>query len=187
MLPWNIPAREKATPTRGNRRPQAPTTAQTSAISLLESVIILFVILNSDVNMSSCFGLTGLALDWISSYMHNWRQSVKIGDACPWCTSDSMISTFSFIWLSLILCVPKCMLLLLLNSYANKDVTVRRTFLKLLLLFFIYLFPPNKLNICCWHQQQWSVLFNFDPSRFAGIRFTLAGVWLVAAFCWHWR
>ena len=32
--------------------------------------------------LSSCFGLTGLALDWISSYLHNRRQSVKIGDAC---------------------------------------------------------------------------------------------------------
>ena len=38
--------------------------------------------------LSSCFGLTGLALDWISSYLHNRRQSVKIGDACWhnfWC------------------------------------------------------------------------------------------------------
>ena len=32
--------------------------------------------------LSSCFGLTGLALDWIASYLHNRRQSVKIGDAC---------------------------------------------------------------------------------------------------------
>ena len=31
--------------------------------------------------LSSCFGLTGLALDWISLYLHNRRQSVKIGDA----------------------------------------------------------------------------------------------------------
>ena len=32
--------------------------------------------------LSSCFGLTVLALDWISSYLHNRRQFVKIGDAC---------------------------------------------------------------------------------------------------------
>ena len=33
---------------------------------------------------------------------------------CPRCASDSMISTYLFFWLSLILCVPKFMLLLLL-------------------------------------------------------------------------
>ena len=32
--------------------------------------------------LSSCFGLTGLALDWISSYLNNRRQSMKIDDAC---------------------------------------------------------------------------------------------------------
>ena len=32
--------------------------------------------------LSSCFGLTRLILDWISSYLHNRRQSLKIGDAC---------------------------------------------------------------------------------------------------------
>ena len=32
--------------------------------------------------LSSCFGLTGLELDWISSYLHNRRQSVKISDTC---------------------------------------------------------------------------------------------------------
>ena len=32
--------------------------------------------------LSSGFGLTGLALNWISSYMNNRQQSVKIGDAC---------------------------------------------------------------------------------------------------------
>ena len=31
--------------------------------------------------LSSCFGLTSLTLDWISSYLHNRRQSLKIGDA----------------------------------------------------------------------------------------------------------
>ena len=32
--------------------------------------------------LSSCFGLSSLALDWISSYLHNRPQSVKIGNAC---------------------------------------------------------------------------------------------------------
>ena len=32
--------------------------------------------------LSSCFGLSGTSLNWISSYLTNRTQSVKIGDAC---------------------------------------------------------------------------------------------------------
>ena len=44
--------------------------------------------------LSSCFGLTGLALDRISSYPNNRWQSVKIGDACSVLLSD--ITSFAF-------------------------------------------------------------------------------------------
>ena len=54
------------------------------SLSLVSAVLLFHRAFNSleFERLSSCFGLTGLALDWISSYLHNRRQSVKIGDAC---------------------------------------------------------------------------------------------------------
>ena len=61
--------------------------ADTGSATLLVSLDLsaAFDSINHNIlisRLSSCFGLTGLALDWISSYLHNRRQSVKIGDAC---------------------------------------------------------------------------------------------------------
>ena len=61
--------------------------ADTGSATLLVSLDLsaAFDSINHNIlisRLSSCFGLTGMALDWISSYLHNQRQSVKIGDAC---------------------------------------------------------------------------------------------------------
>ena len=61
--------------------------ADTGSATLLVSLDLsaAFDSINHNIlinRLSSCFGLTGLALDWISSYLNNRRQSVKIGDAC---------------------------------------------------------------------------------------------------------
>ena len=60
----------------------ADTGSATLLVSLDLSAAFDSINHNILINRLSCFGLTGLALDWISSYLHNRRQSVKIGDAC---------------------------------------------------------------------------------------------------------
>ena len=108
VKPWNSPPATvvKCGSTKSFKRLLC--NADTGSTTLLVSFDLsaAFDSINHNIlnnRLSSCFDLTGLALDWIDSYLYN-----------RWCASDSIISTYLFNWLSLILCVPKCMLLLLL-------------------------------------------------------------------------